>query len=114
MCRSGNIQLCSSKRSPGWGIDGAFAKYLVMPEHLLHRIPDSMTYIEGAVVEPSANAVQDVLERAKVFANDTVVIYGPGPIGLLALMAARAAGAGYCIMVGTGVDKPMRLPRQGN
>jgi L-iditol 2-dehydrogenase len=110
MCRSGNLQMCSSKRSPGWGIDGAFASYLVMPEHLLHRIPDSMTYEEAAVVEPAANVVQDVLERGLVYANDTVVIFGPGPIGLLALMAARAGGAGKTIMVGTSVDQKMRLP----
>jgi len=110
LCRTGNPQLCSSKRSPGWGIDGAFAKYLVMPEHLLHHIPDSMTYEEAAVVEPAANVVQDVLERGLVFANDTVVIFGPGPIGLLALMAARAGGAGKIIMIGTSIDEKMRLP----
>lgn len=110
MCRSGNIQLCSSKRSPGWGIDGAFTRYLVMPENLLHHIPDSMTYEEAALVEPTANVVQDVLERAQVFANDTVVIFGPGPIGLVALMAARAAGAGKTIMVGTKHSKTIRLP----
>jgi len=111
LCRSGNPQLCSSKRSPGWGIDGAFAKYLVMPEHLLHHFPDSMTFEEAAIVEPAANAVQDVLERGKVVGNDTVVIFGPGPIGLLALMAARAGGAGKTIMVGTTFDQAMRLPK---
>jgi L-iditol 2-dehydrogenase len=111
MCRTGNRQLCSFKRSPGWGIDGAFAKYLVMPEHLLHVIPDQMTFEEAAVVEPAANAVQDVLERGRVYANDTVVIFGPGPIGLLALMAARAGGAGKTIMVGTKIDQAMRLPK---
>lgn len=111
LCRSGNVQLCSSKRSPGWGIDGAFARYLAMPEHLLHAIPDSMTFEEAAVVEPAANVVQDVLERGKVYANDTVVIFGPGPIGLLALMAARAGGAGKTIMVGTTIDQAIRLPK---
>jgi len=110
LCRTGNIQLCSAKRSPGWGIDGAFARYLVMPDHLLHRIPDSMTFNEAALVEPAANVVQDVLERAQIFANDCVVIFGPGPIGLLALMAARSAGAGKVVMVGTSSDLAMRLP----
>ncbi len=105
LCRTGNSQLCSSKRSPGWGIDGAFAKYLVMPEHLLHKFPDSMTFEEAAIVEPAANAVQDVLERGKVYANDTVVIFGPGPIGLLSLMAAKAGGAGKTIIVGTEIDR---------
>jgi L-iditol 2-dehydrogenase len=111
LCRTGNIQLCSSKRSPGWGINGAFARYLVMPEHLLHHIPDSMPYEVAAIVEPAANVVQDVLERAQLFANDTVVIFGPGPIGILALMAVQAAGAGRTIMVGTATDKTLRLPK---
>lgn len=111
LCRTGNSHLCSSKRSPGWGIDGAFAKYLAMPEHLLHKIPDSMTFEEAAVVEPAANAVQDVLERGKVYANDTVVIFGPGPIGLLSLMAAKASGAGKTIMVGTEIDMKLRLSK---
>ena len=111
LCRSGNIQLCASKRSPGWGIDGAFARYLVMPTHLLHRIPDSMTFEEAAVVEPAANVVQDVLERGRVEPNDTVVILGPGTIGLLAVMAARAAGAGKVIVVGAPGDAAIRLPK---
>ena len=110
LCRTGNIQLCNQKRSPGWGIDGAFAKYVVMPDHLLHLIPDSMSYEEAAVVEPAANVVQDVLERARVDPNDFVVVNGPGPIGLLAAMAAKAAGAGRVVLVGTASDEEVRLP----
>lgn len=110
LCRTGNIQLCSQKRSPGWGIDGAFTKYLVMPDHLLHKIPDQLSYEEAAVVEPAANVVQDVLERARVEPDDTVVVCGPGPIGLLAVMAARAGGAGRVILIGTQADEAVRLP----
>ena len=101
LCRTGNIQICPEKRSPGWGIDGAFTKYLKMPEHLLHRIPDWMSFEVAAVVEPTANTVHDVVERAKVEAGDFVVVLGPGPIGLLAAMTARAAGARQMVIVGT-------------
>jgi len=110
LCRAGNIQLCATKRSPGWGIDGAFARYLAMPVHLLHRIPDTVSFEEGAVVEPAANVVHDVLERGRVEPNDTVVILGPGPIGLIAVMAARAVGAGRVIVVGVSEDEERRLP----
>src|SRR3990172_7629700 len=65
LCRTGNIQICSSKRSIGWGIDGAFTKYIKMPEKLLHKIPDKVSYEHAAVVEPTANVVHDVLERSK-------------------------------------------------
>jgi L-iditol 2-dehydrogenase len=110
LCRSGNIQLCAQKRSPGWGIDGAFARYMTMPTHLLHRIPDTVTDEEAAVVEPAANVVQDVLERGRVEPNDTVAVLGPGTIGLLSVMAARAAGAGKVIVIGAEQDRAMRLP----
>ena len=110
LCRTGNIQLCATKRSPGWGIHGAFARYLTMPVHLLHRLPEAVSFEEGAVVEPAANVVHDVLERTRVEPNDRVVVLGPGPIGLMALMAARAVGARQVIMVGTREDEPMRLP----
>ena len=94
LCRTGNSQICTSKRSPGWGIDGAFAKYLAMPQHLLHKIPDELSDQAGALVEPAANVVQDVLERITILPNDTVVVIGPGPIGLMALMCARAVSVG--------------------
>jgi len=111
LCRTGNIQICPLKRSPGWGIDGAFAKYLKMPERLLHRIPDSMSYELAAVVEPSANAVHDVVERAGVDAGDFVVVLGPGPIGLLAALTARASGARQVVIVGTPADEALRLKK---
>jgi L-iditol 2-dehydrogenase len=111
LCRTGNIQLCAQKRSPGWGINGAFARYLTMPIHLLHRIPDEMSFEDAAVIEPTANVVQDVLEHGRVEPNDTVVINGPGTIGLLAVMAARLAGAGRVIMIGARNDAAMRLPK---
>ena len=79
-----------------------------MPEKLLHHIPDSMTYDEAALVEPTANVVQDVIERGGVAANDFVVVLGPGPIGLLSVMAARAAGAREIALVGVKADMSHR------
>jgi L-iditol 2-dehydrogenase len=111
LCRTGNIQICKSKRSPGWGIDGAFAKYLKMPEKLLHRIPGNVSLDTAAVVEPAANTVHDVIERAKIEAGDFVVVVGPGPIGLLAGMTARAGGARRVVVIGTKQDEAVRLAK---
>ena len=108
-CRTGNIQICPAKRSPGWGIDGAFTKYLKMPEKLLHRIPDHVSFEEAALVEPTANVVHDVLERGRVEAEDFVVVLGPGPIGLLSAMCAKAEGARKVMIVGTPADEALRL-----
>lgn len=109
LCRTGYMQLCASKRSIGWGIHGAFARYMVLPEKLLHHIPDTMSFDEAALVEPTANVVQDVIERGRVQANDFVAVSGPGPIGLLAMMAARAAGASQVALIGVQADVQVRL-----
>jgi L-iditol 2-dehydrogenase len=111
LCRTGNVQICPEKRSPGWGIDGCMAKYLVMPEQLLHRIPDSMDYETAAVVEPTANTVHDVIERAGIIPGDFIVVLGPGPIGLLAGLTAKASGARHVVMVGTPADVGLRLDK---
>ena len=109
LCRTGNVQICPEKRSPGWGIHGCMAKYLVMPEQLLHRIPEGMDDDTAALIEPTANTVHDVIERAGVVAGDFVVVLGPGPIGLLAGLTARAAGARHIVMVGAPPDVGLRL-----
>ena len=108
-CRTGNIQICPEKRSPGWGIDGGMAEYICYPEKLLHAIPDTMSWDQAAVVEPTANVVTDLIERTHVTAGDVVVVVGPGPIGLLTAMVARAAGAREVVIIGTPADEALRL-----
>ena len=110
LCRTGNIQICPEKRSPGWGIDGGMAKYIAYPERLLHRIPADMTWEQAVVVEPTANAVTDLILRTGVTAGDFVVVQGPGPIGLMAAMVARAAGAREVAIIGTPGDLELRFP----
>ena len=109
LCRTGNIQICPDKRSPGWGIDGGMAEFICYPEHLLHRIPDNMSWDQAAVVEPMANAVTDLVLRAGFKAGDFTVVIGPGPIGLLCAMLARACGAGEVVIIGTAGDKDLRF-----
>lgn len=111
LCRTGNTHICASKRSPGWGVDGGMAKFICYPEKLLHRMPEGMTFDQGALVEPTANAVTDVIERARITAGDFAVVIGPGPIGLLAAMVARAAGAREVVVIGTPADAALRLKK---
>lgn len=108
-CRTGNIQICEQKRSPGWGIDGAFATYIKMPAYLLHRIPDDVSFEEAAVIEPAAIVAHHVLERGRIEPGDFVVIFGAGTIGLLAAMIAKTAGASKVMIVGTLVDEKVRF-----
>lgn len=109
LCRTGNIQLCLDKRSIGWGIDGAFAEYLKMPEKLLHKVPDNVSLEAAAVAEPCAIVAHQMLERGRIIPGEIVVIMGMGPIAIIAAQMARIAGAGKIIMCGCTSDEGIRL-----
>ena len=104
LCRNGHIQNCNDKRSIGWGIDGSFTTYLVMPEKLLHKIPSGLSLEEAAMAEPSAIVAHQLLERARITPGDNVVIMGVGPIALLAAQMARIAGAKKIYLCGCTID----------
>jgi L-iditol 2-dehydrogenase len=110
LCRAGHIQLCAEKRSPGWGMHGAFTAYLVMPELFLHHIPGNLSDDVAALTEPTAIVVNGVIERGRATVGDTVVIIGAGPVALLSVVAARAAGARKVYILGTNADEAMRFP----
>ncbi len=76
----------------GLGSDGGFASHVNLGEKHIYKLPDSMTLQDGALVEPTAVAVQAVKEANMQF-GDTVAVFGAGPIGLLTTIAAKAAGA---------------------
>lgn len=83
--------------TPPW--DGTLSKYYTVASDYVYGIPDHMTMEEGALVEPTAVAVQ-VLKVADLRANQTVVVFGCGPIGVLCQAVAKAYGASQVI----GVD----------
>ncbi len=103
-CRRGRPNLCSLRRSIGSREDGAFARYLLTPARNLHRVPDHLPLEVAALTEPLACVVHGVLDTARVNAGDRVVITGPGPIGLLAMLVCQAAGA-RVVMLGTTADR---------
>ncbi|WP_102693291.1 2,3-butanediol dehydrogenase [Rummeliibacillus pycnus] len=78
--------------------DGGFTTFANAPESNLYRLPETLTLQDGALVEPTAVAVQAVKEGDLHF-GDTVAIYGAGPIGLLTAIAAKAAGASKIIVL---------------
>lgn len=110
LCRAGNIQLCAEKRSPGWGINGAFTSYIVMPELFLHMVPAGLSDEVAALAEPAAIVVHGLLERGGMQACENVAIVGAGPIALLSVVVARAAGARAVYVLGTDADEALRFP----
>ncbi len=102
-CRTGNYNLCAERHIIGYWVNGAFAKYCVVPSRLVHRLPDNVSFIGGALCEPLACCVNGVIEKTVISPGDIVVISGPGAIGLLSLQLAKAEGASV-ILCGTELD----------
>lgn len=97
--RGGQLQ-CEHYRELGNGLDGGFAEYCVMPEKSFFRLPDHVTFEQGTMVEPLANALC-ALRNAEIMPGDTVVVIGPGPIGIMMVRMAILMQAGSVVLVGT-------------
>jgi threonine dehydrogenase-like Zn-dependent dehydrogenase len=93
-CRTGYHHVCEFRTELGirGGRAGALAEQLAFPARYLHPLPEMVTDAAGALVEPGGNAWRSV-EAAQLREGDRVLILGPGTIGLLCAMFARAAGA---------------------
>jgi len=97
-CRSGRVNLCDHRRVLGVSCDeyrrhGAFAEYVAVPQHILYRLPDGLSFHHAAMVEAVSVAVHAVA-RTQPRLADTALVVGAGVIGLLTLQALRAAGCG--------------------
>lgn len=102
-CRAGQINLCDRRRVLGVSCDdyrrhGAFAQYVAIPQHILCRMPDGLTFEQAAMVEPVSIAVHAV-GRTQIKLGDTAVVVGAGMIGSFVIQALRAAGCGRIIAV---------------
>jgi L-iditol 2-dehydrogenase len=97
-CNSGRENLCPSRRVFGLDLHGGLAEFVAVPEQCVFPLPDGMTHVEGALVEPLANALH-VVNRIPDVRGATGLIYGAGPIGLLSLFAAKQAGAARVAVV---------------
>jgi L-iditol 2-dehydrogenase len=91
-CRDGRRNLCAQRRSIGSHVDGGFARFVHVPAHNLHRIPDWLDGHAAAMTEPLACCCHSLLDPARVDDGDEVLVIGPGPVGLLAAQVARALG----------------------
>jgi L-iditol 2-dehydrogenase len=108
-CRAGSTQLCPQRVAVGLARDGGMAEYAVMPEQHLVPVPEELDLGVAALGEPLAVAVHAVNVRAQVQAGQSVVVSGPGPIGILCAMLAKLNGA-KVLLTGVGQDSEARLP----
>lgn len=93
-CRDGRQHLCRDRTEIGirGGRPGALADQVAVPASALHALPDAVDDTLGALVEPGGTALRAV-RGASLAAGDRVLVFGPGAIGLLTALFARAAGA---------------------
>jgi L-iditol 2-dehydrogenase len=114
-CRSGDYQVCPERKGFGYGVDGAFTKYVVVRQEILHRLPEMVSFEEGALTEPFCVAHRAVADGGGVRAGDVVTVIGPGPVGLVCLQMARVLGAARTVLVGVeaGRNRLELARRQG-
>ena len=99
-CYQGKTHQCQNLNVLGVSTDGAFADYVVSHYTGLFKLPDNVSFEEGAFIEPMACAVQG-MRRLDIEPGQFVVVFGPGPIGIMMIQMAKSLGAGKVALVGT-------------
>lgn len=105
LSRAGLYNLDPARRGFGYGVNGAMTEYVRVPERCLHRIPDNLAFQRAALTEPCCVAYNAVCLNGRVRPGDSVLVLGPGPIGLLCAKMAKLSGAGKVIVAGLPQDK---------
>ncbi|MCF6097504.1 zinc-binding dehydrogenase [Thermovorax subterraneus] len=103
-CKSGDYNLCPNRKGIGTQVNGSFAEYVVARKESVHVLPDNVDLLSASITEALACAAHAVLEKTDVELSDVVLVFGPGPIGLLTAQVAKARG-GYVILAGLTKDE---------
>jgi L-iditol 2-dehydrogenase len=107
-CREGMYTSClnygkpeKGHRANGFTTDGGFAEYAINHINTLVHVPDAMSDAEATLVVTAGTSMYGLTELGGLVAGESVVVIGPGPIGLLAVAVAKALGASPVILTGT-------------
>lgn len=113
LCKQNNYPLCRERKGYGFHVDGAYTKFVKVPERILHHVPDNVSLKAASITEPFCVAYKALISNSNIRAGDTVVIIGPGPIGILSAKLAKLSGAGEIVVIGTeGDDKRLELAKE--
>ncbi|OVE85827.1 zinc-dependent alcohol dehydrogenase [Natronolimnobius baerhuensis] len=108
-CKNGQPNVCQNFEITGMHKDGAYTEYTTVNPGDLHYIPDSVPLTQASITEPLSIATRAVFDQSTVTPGDTVLVEGPGPIGVLVAAVADSLGANV-VVSGLGKDTTYRLP----
>jgi len=103
-CRTGDYNLCPERVGLGYGVNGAFTRFCVVREDIVHRLPDNVDFESGALSELLSCAVHGTVEQTGIQAGNVVVVIGPGALGLLSSQISKTEGA-TVVVLGLTVDE---------
>ncbi|MCL5935680.1 MAG: zinc-binding dehydrogenase [Firmicutes bacterium] len=109
-CRRGRTNICDHNLMTGLHIDGGMAEFIAVPQNIVHRIPEGLSFDEAAVAQPCSVSFHAVFNNSDIRPDNTVAVFGPGIVGLMAAQGARVMGASRVVVIGTGADARSRLP----
>lgn len=103
-CRNNHYAQCEQYDYFGSRRDGGFQEYLVIPVFNLVLLEDSVSFEEAAMIEPLTVA-QHVIRKAEMKLNDSIAVFGAGPIGLMTARWAKLNGASDIFLVDVDSEK---------
>ncbi len=103
-CKDGHVHFCENMLSYGVTLDGGFAEYCAVNERVVYKIPDNVSFEDGAMVEPLACCLHGI-DMCEIKPGDNVVIIGGGMIGLIMLQLAKIEGAAKIALLEPVLEK---------
>lgn len=97
--------LSAGHRHYGFTANGGYAEYAVNHVNTLHCIPDTLNFEEATLITTAGTAMYGITRVGGIEPGETVVVAGPGPIGLMAVQLAKQTGAGKVILTGTREER---------
>jgi L-iditol 2-dehydrogenase len=111
-CRDGFYTTClnygkqeKGHRHYGFSTNGGYAEYACNHVNSVYRIPDGMSLDEATLITTAATSLYGIRRIGGIQAGETVVVSGPGAIGLMAVVMARQLGAGTIVLTGTRLER---------
>jgi len=111
-CQSKDYNLCIHRKGLGSAVNGAFAECFVIRKESIHQIPPHINFNSASLFEPLSCATHAVIERANLLSHETVLVLGPGPLGLLTAQIAKSLGARVIICGIEGDEKRLSTAKK--